>query len=265
MTDKVQCATHGESEATYVCCHLAAGNFGLGFNRNEPEENNPFPDAWCDDCERIRVAHGGWNEESEKLMKIQLLCSGCYQRACIRNTRTTVTLDDLAGLKWKCGSCEKWHTGPCLDFGYDAPHYWRAEYEATPDGKTFLNQNYCSIEGRDFFVRGVIRLPIIGTGDNFCWGVWGSLSQSNFETLQKMREDEERVELPPMFSWLSSRLPEYPDTLNLKMDVHIQKTGRRPSFELEETDHPLSCEYHGGISPERVKEIMMRQLRAERC
>lgn len=73
MADKVQCETHGEAGKTYVCQHLIGdAAVGLGFNRNEPTDENPFPDAWCDNCELIRAAHGGWNEQSEKLTKISL-------------------------------------------------------------------------------------------------------------------------------------------------------------------------------------------------
>ena len=227
----------------------------------------------CDNCELIREAHGGWNEESEKLVKISLLCSGCYERARIRNTRPSVTLEDLNDLRWKCGSCEEWHTGRCLDFGYDAPDYWLEEHEKASHragllpswgkkrSKTFLDEDFCAIEGRDFFVRGLIHLPIIGAGETFRWGVWGSLSRENFETLLKMNDDPKRTELPPMFAWLSTQIPEYPDALNLKMYAHIQEPGLRPLFRLEPTDHPLSQEYHRGITPERVKEIMMGRLR----
>ena len=69
------------------------------------------------------------------------------------------------------------------------------------------------------------------------------------------------LEQPAMFSWLSTNIPEYPDTLSLKMYAHIQEPGMRPYFSLELTDHPLSQEYHRGITPERVKEIMMGRLR----
>jgi len=73
-------------------------------NRNEPAEDDPFPDAWCDNCEIIRVAtavrnNDGWNEESEKLAKITMLCSECYERARIRNTRTDVT-EAVSGAPW---------------------------------------------------------------------------------------------------------------------------------------------------------------------
>jgi len=245
---------------------------GLGFNRDEPTPENPFPDAWCDDCEIIRATHGGWNEESEKLTKITLLCSGCYERSRIRNTRTSVTLADLAGLRWKCGSCDEWHTGPCLDLSYDSPIYWRKQYdEASRESKlptggdqeyppTFLREDYCSIEDRDFFMRGIIHLPIVGSTETLRWGVWGSLSRGHFEQLMRMDDDPRRVEMPPIFSWLSNRIHEYPDTLNLKMYAHIQKPPLRPQFELQSTSHPLSQEYQHGITAERVKEIMLGRV-----
>jgi hypothetical protein len=75
-----------------------------------------------------------------------------------------------------------------------------------------------------------------------------------------MDDNSSRVEVPSMFSWLSTKLPEYPDTLSLKMYAHIQEPGMRPHFSLGLTDHPLSQEYHRGITPERVKEIMMGRL-----
>ena len=129
MADTIRCETHGECQQTFVCNHLVGESAGLGFNRNEPTGDNPFPDAWCDDCELIRAAHDDWSDEAQKLVKISLLCSGCYERARIRNLRTSVTLGDLANLRWKCGSCEEWHTGPCLDFSYDSPEYWSKEDE----------------------------------------------------------------------------------------------------------------------------------------
>ena len=201
------------------------------------------------------------------------MCSRCYERARLRNTRTSITFDDLADLRWKCGSCEEWHTGPCLDFSYGSPYYWSKEHEKASDRsellpswsknrrKTFLDEDYCAINNDDFFVRGIIHLPIIGAAETFRWGVWGSVSRENFGALLKKHEDPKRIELPAMFSWLSTQIPEYPDTLNLKMYAHIQEIGLRPHFRLEQTDHPLSREYHKGITPERVKEIMLARLR----
>jgi hypothetical protein len=177
-------------------------------------------------------------------------------------------------LRWKCTGCDEWHTGPCLDFGFSEPFYWDRNFEKAsrwanlvPRGlkglsPTFLDLDYCSIRGETFFVRGAIHLPIIGTAESFRWGVWGSLSRENFEALLRRDDDRNPVELQPMFSWLSSRISEYPDTLNLKMYAHVQEPGTRPHFRLERCDHPLSFEHHHGVTPERVKEIMIRRLPA---
>ncbi|HEX3584639.1 MAG TPA: DUF2199 domain-containing protein, partial [Candidatus Angelobacter sp.] len=275
MTGKIECATHGECLQTFVCCHLLGESFGLGFNRDDPSDDNSFPDAWCDNCEIIRAAHDGWNDESQKLSKISLLCSGCYERARIRNTRPSIALADLSDLRWKCGSCDEWHAGPCLDFGYDSPHYWLDEHEKASQkfklspswskkhNETFLTEDYCATDDEYFFVRGLIHLPIIGAAETLRWGVWGSLSKENFVKLREMDDKAERVELSPMFSWLSTQIPEYPDTLSLKMYAHIQEPGMRPHFFLERSDHPLAQEYHHGIAPERVKEIMLGRLGAD--
>lgn len=274
MADTIQCEIHGESQEVYVCVHLAGNSIGLGFNRDEPDGDSPFPDAWCDDCEIIRAASNGWDEESERLAGIKLLCSECYERARIRNTRPAETLDDLAGLRWKCGSCAAWHNGPVLDFGYAQPHFWKDIYDkghrwsVLPSGviekrsASFLDDDYCAIDDEYFFVRGLIQLPIIGSAENFNWGVWGSVSRGNFEALLKVDQDSGRAAQPTVFSWLSTRISEYPDTLKMKMYLDVQGSNLRPRFRLEPSDHPLSQEYYHGIMPARVKEIMFNRLPA---
>ena len=268
MSDKIHCDIHGETQRAFVCNHLLSPSAGLGFNRDEPSVEKPFPDAWCDNCEVIFQTHNGWTDEAQKLATIVMLCSDCYELARIRNTSTDINLGDLGELRWKCHTCEEWHKGPCLDFSFDAPIYWTdniASSQSPSEGKefppTFLTEDLCAIDDEHFFVRGVIHLPIIGTAETFRWGVWGSLSKDNFGKLMSMWDDPKRVELPPMFSWLSNNIQHYPDTLNLKMYAHIKEPCDRPTFELEPTDHPLSQEYYHGISAERVKQIMRAELR----
>jgi len=163
MPDSIQCAIHGESRKTFACTHLLGETAGLGFNRDDPTDDNPFPDAWCDNCELIRASHNGWNDESQELAKISLLCSGCYERALIRNTRTSVTLGDLAELRWKCGSCAEWHTGPCLDFSYDSPHYWSEEHEKTRRSASLL-----PVQGSGWFLW-LQLVPAVVLGGLWSW------------------------------------------------------------------------------------------------
>lgn len=58
-----------------------------------------------------------------------------------------------------------------------------------------------------------------------------------------------------MFGWLSTELPIYPDTINLKTNVHMRAVGIRPLIELEPTNHPLAMEQRNGITRLRVDDI----------
>ena len=75
----IECAQHGSSRGAFVCEHVAQG-CGLGFHFF-PDPGNPRPDAWCSACETIRQKYNGWDEESQKLIKIVLLCGECYDQA----------------------------------------------------------------------------------------------------------------------------------------------------------------------------------------
>ena len=83
LSELVECAEHGMAQRTYVCQHVARGS-GLGFFYF-PNPDNPRPDAWCAECNAVRLASNGWNEENEKAAAITLLCGGCYDDAKARN------------------------------------------------------------------------------------------------------------------------------------------------------------------------------------
>ena len=74
----VQCSRHGLKPRAYVCEHLCGG-LEQGFVASTENPDNPYPDAWCGACERIRLAHGGWNEASEQHISIRLVCGDCYE------------------------------------------------------------------------------------------------------------------------------------------------------------------------------------------
>lgn len=77
----VTCESHGTSRAAFVCQHLSKDTY-TGFH--EAFESNPLiePDddyqAWCDECEKIRLQEGEWNDVSEGFAKIRLICDQCF-------------------------------------------------------------------------------------------------------------------------------------------------------------------------------------------
>jgi hypothetical protein len=106
----------------------------------------------------------------------------------------------------------------------------------------------------------VLKIPLVDHDDVFAFGVWTSLSAENFNRTIELLDEPRRVAEEPYFGWLSNRIPGYPETLNLKTQVHTSEVGRRPFVELEPTDHPLAQEQQEGITLERVQEIVEPSL-----
>ena len=161
-----------------------------------------------------------------------------------------------------CSTCGQWHTGLALDWGFESPIYWEQTPEVERAERSFLNKDFCEIDHRDFFVRGVIPIPILDSDEQFMWGVWVSLSKPHFDRTISLWDKPEIINEPRYFGWLSNKIPIYPDTLNLKTSVFSKDVNHRPYIELEPTDHPLSIEQRTGITWKRVEEISALMLHA---
>ncbi|MEV0897942.1 DUF2199 domain-containing protein [Actinoplanes sp. NPDC049802] len=153
-----------------------------------------------------------------------------------------------------CGTCGAMHDGPPLSFAAPAPDFWQPEM-ADQDG-CLLDADLCVIAGEQFFVRGMIELPVWDTGDVFTYSMWVSLSRANFTRAVDVWEQPGREKEPPYFGWLSNIIAGYePSTLNLRTNVHTRAVGQLPYIELEPTGHPLAVEQLAGITRTRVEEI----------
>jgi len=78
--NKLKCDTHGSSNATFICQHLASGEglgFNLGYDPDNPDEL--CSDAWCNKCEEVLDVEGEWNDKSEAFADIKVMCEHCYE------------------------------------------------------------------------------------------------------------------------------------------------------------------------------------------
>lgn len=166
--------------------------------------------------------------------------------------------------EWICPCCGETHAG-LFDIACDNPDFWRDAKEMSPNAEVLrsrheltdvLTEDFCILNGEHFFVRCVLRLPIIGAAEDwFAYGAWCTLSRKNFDIYLDAFDAGASEGLGPWFGWFSNRLPGYPDTLNLKCQIHPQPNRQRPHIELEPTDHPLAVEQRHGITLDRLLEI----------
>ena len=161
---------------------------------------------------------------------------------------------------WVCPCCGEAHGG-LFDIALNRPGACTADQPVQPNADLWtsdnvLTEDFCIIDGEHFFVRGVLKLPIVGAPEAyFGWGSWSSLSKPNFDTYVETFDDGEQGDQGPWFGWFSNTLPGYPDTFSLKCQVYPQNNRQRPLFELEPTDHPLSQEQQHGITLDHILDI----------
>jgi hypothetical protein len=161
---------------------------------------------------------------------------------------------------WSCRACGEQHHG-VFDLACGKPEPWPGSEEKEPNSAlelsgNFLSEDFCVLEGQHFFVRAVLRLPIIGSGgEHFGFGVWSTMSRTNFERYIETFDSGEQEVLGPCFGWFSNRLKGYSETLNLKCQVHPVSDRQRPHIELEGSPHPLAIEQRLGITLDRLLEL----------
>jgi hypothetical protein len=157
----------------------------------------------------------------------------------------------------RCASCGEEHQG-LFDLGCAKPDFWLGSEQPLPNSavqnsKDCLTEDFCVMEGH-YFVRCVLRLPLTGApGQYFGFGVWSTLSKKNFDKYLETFDNGWQEVLGPWFAWFSNRLKPYPDTLNLKCQVHPHEGRQRPW--LEASEHPLAQDSLNGITYERLLEI----------
>ena len=83
--ETVNCDTHGPAPKTFVCQHIADGllrHEPVGFFWTIVDPDDPYPDAWCSECEeRVKRTGGEWEGEALELLKPKILCGRCYEIA----------------------------------------------------------------------------------------------------------------------------------------------------------------------------------------
>ena len=151
----------------------------------------------------------------------------------------------------KCGRSTESEVG----FGSRMPTVLNGLTTREMKKRVVLTDDVCVLDEAHFFIYGCLEIPIVGEEDPFIWNVWVSLSADNFFKVIDLWDEPARVDLDPMFGWLSTELPIYPDTINLKTNVHMRGVGLRPLIELEPTNHPLAIEQRNGITRSRVDDI----------
>jgi hypothetical protein len=151
-----------------------------------------------------------------------------------------------------CAVCGQEH-GELPDIGADRPVQWWLLDEQEQE-RARLTEDTCIINDEDFFVRGVIEIPLLDDSERFGFGAWVSLKRDNFFLYL---DNFDSAEIGPFFGWLCTEISYYEeDTVFLKTSVRFRGGGLRPTIQLEPGDHLLALQQANGITSSQAWEIV---------
>ncbi|HEY2783841.1 MAG TPA: DUF2199 domain-containing protein [Fimbriiglobus sp.] len=154
---------------------------------------------------------------------------------------------------YRCITCGQDHDG-LPDIGATYPDPWFGVPEVERSSRVQWTSDTCRIDD-DYFIRGVILIPVVDYPQSFGFGAWISQSKENFESYVK---NYNSPDIGPFFGWLCTRIHSYQpaDTYLLKTKAHFVGHGQRPLIEVEPTDHPLALDQQNGITLARAWEMV---------
>jgi len=152
-------------------------------------------------------------------------------------------------MSYQCKICGATHDGlPDIGCQWPDPYFGIPVSERAQRIRSTTDT--CVIDDEDYFVRGVILIPVHGESENFGLGVWVSQKRENFEAYL---ENFDSPSIGPFFGWLSNRLSFYErDTWALKTMAIFQGNNQRPLIKIEPSDHPLYADCSKGITLDRA-------------
>jgi hypothetical protein len=132
----------------------------------------------------------------------------------------------------RCACCGQTFAG-VYDIAYDHPdcwphgHFGASGLDRLTAGDDFIDHDLCRFE--EFrFVRCLLPLPIRGSDAEFCFGVWSSLSDENFDRYAIHVGDLAWDGPEAMFGWLSNDLPGYETDDSVPCSVRVKPGKARP-------------------------------------
>jgi len=178
-----------------------------------------------------------------------------YQNRKVAETQ----LNQMLNAEWVCSSCSEKHNG-LFDLAAFAPDFWEGEENYSTNSEVrlegnFLSEDFCVIDGESFFVRSVLDFPIKKHKCRFGFGVWSTLSKTNF---QKYIDGFDAGSFPTdtqWTEWFSNQIKGIENTIRQECWVIPQINRQRPLIKFMDEEHPVSVAQTKGLDAEWLLEI----------
>jgi hypothetical protein len=116
------------------------------------------------------------------------------------------------------------------------------------------NDDLCIIDGKRFFVRSLLPLPVESREVPYCIGIWGEVTQAAFKQIYDLWDSNEQVHEPPFAAEIANEIPTVGGSLGLRAKLRLTGPTTRPDVFIEPSQHRLYVEQARGIDEHRASE-----------
>ena len=160
---------------------------------------------------------------------------------------------------FKCGICGQEHDELLLDLGYSYPADFFKIPAAQRGKRVRIDSDLCVIDDAEYYIRGILPLPITDTAEAFRWGVWALIEKNDFRRYLKLW-NVAVISEPPFAGRLSGGLRDYLDSDGLEVRVQLRAGNQRPHFYVVSDSHRLGIDQRRGITMEQVHAFVAPTL-----
>lgn len=116
------------------------------------------------------------------------------------------------------------------------------------------NDDLCVVDGKRFFVRALLPLPVESREHPYCIGLWVEVTEAAFRRIYELWESNEQVLEPSFAAQIANEIPIVSGSLGLRAELRLTGPTTRPDVFLEPSEHPLYVEQARGIDEHRASE-----------
>ena len=143
-----------------------------------------------------------------------------------------------------------------MQIGYDRPDAYYAVDEEERAQRCTMTSDLADVDGKAFFIRCMLDVPVRGEQEPFGWGVWARVAEADFHRYRGLFRSADQCGEPPFPATLANQLPGYPQTVGVAASVQLTSDATRPTLIVVDGAHPLAAEQKYGVGPERVLELV---------
>lgn len=116
------------------------------------------------------------------------------------------------------------------------------------------NDDLCVIDGKRFFVRALLPLPVQSRQSPYRIGLWVEVAEAAFSRVYQLWDSSEQVLEPPFSAEIANDIPTNIGSLGLQAELRLTGPTSRPDVFLKPSQHRLYVEQTRGIDEHRAFE-----------